>query len=338
MRRNAKRRVLGLMGCLAILLLIISGCVQTTAPAPAGGSAAPNFPTKEVTLVIPVSPGGGFDTAARLLAPHLEKYLPGDHPVVVKNMPGGEWNIGIGAMYTAQPDGHTLAIFNMPGNVVNQIVGTATFDLQQVSWLGTVAEETYVAALSPKSPYKTVDDLKNAPEVKAGVVGLSSTAGLGTLIAAASLGIKLNPIPHDGSTEAVLAAIRGDVDWVQYPLGTLAPYVVDSKELTPFVVYANERLPDLPDVPTIGELGYPQLVDSVALYRTIGTTPGVDPAVKQILEDALWQALNDPDFQAEMRAAKQQPSPGKGDAAARIAQSSLDQFSIHKDLILEHRK
>ena len=96
-------------------------------------AAESHFPSKAITFVVPVSPGGGFDTATRMIVPYLKKYLPGQPNVIVKNAPGGEWNIGIGKIYRAKPDGHTIGILNLPGNAVNQVLGTAKFDLRKIT-------------------------------------------------------------------------------------------------------------------------------------------------------------------------------------------------------------
>ena len=180
----------------------------TSAPAaPTATSAppAPAFPTKDITFIIPVTPGGGFDTNARILAPFLKKYLPGNPNVVAKNVPGGEWRLGIMEMVKAQPDGHTISIFNIPGNVIGPITGRAEYDLNKVAWIGRITDTTYVMALSPKSPYKTLDDLRKATQVKSGVVGLTSSSALAIIFSAEEMGFKTKLINYDGSQDALLA-------------------------------------------------------------------------------------------------------------------------------------
>jgi hypothetical protein len=75
--------------------------------------------------------------------------------------------------------------------------------------------------VSKNSKYQTLEAMQKAPQVTAGVVGLASMAGLGTILAADAMHYTMKPIPHDGSTEAILSAMRGDVDLVQYPMSTL---------------------------------------------------------------------------------------------------------------------
>lgn len=324
---------------LILVLLLAAGCGSTTAGKDTAGTAGKtvDFPTKDITFIVPVSPGGGYDTYSRLLAQYMPKYLPKPVNIIVKNVPGGEWNIGIGEIDRAKPDGYTIGIFNIPGNVVNQIMGT-NYDLNKMTWIGRVTDTVYVGALSPKSKYKSLEDLKKADEVKVGVVGLSSTAGLGSLIALQEMGIKAKYVTHPGSSEAVMAAIRGDVDYVQYPYPTLKKFIVDSQQLNPIVIFYPERHKALPDVPTIKEAGYGQLLDVVKADYLVGGTPGIPPEIAKILRDAFQQAMKDPDVIKKMDEFGQPAHPATDQEAAKIIEDALKIFAKYKDLVAEHQK
>lgn len=111
-----------------IIIGVLFALVFTTFTAETAGAKSA-FPSKTIIYIVPVSPGGGFDTFSRMIIPYLKKYLPGKPNIIIRNAPGGEWNIGITKMYRAKPDGHTIAILNMPANAVNQVLGTARLDL-----------------------------------------------------------------------------------------------------------------------------------------------------------------------------------------------------------------
>lgn len=313
---------------------------EPTKPAAEAKPAAKkvDFPTKEITYIVPVTPGGGFDTMSRIVAPFLQKYLPNNPNVIVKNVSGGEWMIGINEIYNAKPDGYTIGIFNLPGNVVNQLLGVAKYDLTKVTWIGSITEVPYVAAASKKSGFKTLDDLKKAPEVKVASVSLSSSAGLGSLIAAQTMGFKPKFISHPGSSEAILSTLRGDADYAQYPYGSMKKYVVDSKELTPLWIYDKKRASTLPDVPTVVDLGYPGLLDTVAIYYLVGTTPGVPPEIAQILRDAFDKAMADPECVKKLEAAGEEVRPAKAADVEKIVKNSLEQYVKYKDEIAKHIK
>jgi len=76
--------------CVSLLLILTIGVLAF-----GNAEAKSAFPSKTITFVLPVSPGGGFDTVSRMIIPYLQKYLPGKPKIIIKNAPGGEWNIGI---------------------------------------------------------------------------------------------------------------------------------------------------------------------------------------------------------------------------------------------------
>lgn len=297
-----------------------------------------NYPEKDITFIIPTSPGGGYDTYTRTLIPYLQKHLPQQVNILPKNVPGADWALGINQVYNAQPDGYTVGIFNIPGNVVSQLLGKAQYDLTKIKWIGRITDAPYVAAVSPKSPYQTLEQMKAAPEVKSGVVSLSSTAGLGTLIAMQRMGIKPRFVTHDGSQEAVLAAMRGDVDFVQYGYASIKKFVVDSHELNPVWVYAKQRIPDLPNVPTIVELGYPDLLDTVAVHYVVGTTPNTPPEIVKILDDAFAKAVAEPEFVKKMTDLGQTPNTATAEETAKIVSDSIKEFGKYKELLEQYTK
>ncbi len=312
--------------------------VPTAVPQPTATTAptTPPFPTKDVTFIIPVSPGGGFDTNARILAPYLKKYLPGQPNVVVKNVPGGEWRLGIMEAIKSPPDGHTIAIFNVPGNLLGQIAGQAEYDLTKVAWIGRITDTTYVAALSPKSPYKTLDDLRKAPQVKSGVVGLTSSSALAVMFAAQEMNFKAKLINFDGSSDALLAAVRGDVDLAIFPFPTVQKFVVGSTDLTPLMVFSKTRLKELPNVPTVADLGYEKLLSVVSLDYMVGTVPGTPDSLLKIWREAFDKAMNDPDFKKMMTdQLKSAPNPLDGETTAARVKDALTVYAKYKDMVME---
>ena len=295
------------------------------------------FPAKTITFIVPTSPGGGFDTNTRLLAPFLRRYLPDQPNVIVKNVPGGSWRLGVMEMYKSKPDGNTVCIFNIPGNVVDQVTGLAEYDLTKVAWIGNITGTFMVTALSPKSKVRTLEDLRKTPNLKTGVVGLSSTASLSTLIAAEEMGFKVKPINYDGSTEALLSAIRGDTDLVTFNFPSIKRFIIDSKELIPFVVYSKERLKELPDTPTIGEMGYEKLLEVVGLDNMVGAPPGTPGDVMKVWRDAFDKALVDPEYQKMIRnQLKHEPTPLNGDQTAQKINAYFKTYAKYKNLIMQY--
>lgn len=322
-----------LRGLLVVAMVFaVSGCAGNIGGGALQGDEGGEFPSDDITMIIPVSPGGGFDTTTRLLIPYWEEYLPGDANIVPENRSGGEWKVGIDTLMRAEPDGYTMSVFNIPGNVIGPITGQADYDLTSVEWLGQYGQESYIAAVSNESGFSSLEELQQQERVNAGLVGLNSTGGVTSVIAADALGIKIEPITHEGSNEAVLSAVRGDVDYVQYPYSTIGEFI-ESGELMPLWVYADERLEELPDVPTIGELGYSELVEVVTLSRLMGTTPGTPEDRVQILSDAFEQAVKDPDFQKEMQEQDIDPVYLSPEEASEVVSQAIEQMEPYADVI-----
>jgi tripartite-type tricarboxylate transporter receptor subunit TctC len=288
------------------------------------------YPEKNITLVVPVAPGGAFDVTSRIFATYFPKYLPKPTTVVVVNMPGGSWSVGIREVYKAKPDGYTMGIFHPTANVANQITGKADFDLEKISWLGSLSESNPISVVPTKSKYKTFQDLKAAAKIKAAVVGVGIDTD--TLICAKTFGFNITQIPYNGSTEAILSMVRGETDWSQFPYAALKTSIQDSKELTPLWVYAARRLPQLPDVPTIKEMGYESLLSIVTQYRPIGLPPGVPPDTLKVLRDAFEKTLKDPDFIQKLRSANLAGNTASAEEVQKIVKEAIVQFTKFKEL------
>ena len=240
-------------------------------------------------------------------------------------------------MYKSKPDGSTVCIFNIPGNVVDQISGLAQYDLAKVAWIGNITGTFMVTALSPKTKVRTLEDLRKATNLKTGVVGLSSTSSLATLIAAEEMGFKVKPINFDGSTEALLSAIRGDTDLVTFNFPSIKKFIVDSKDLIPFVVYSRVRIKEMPDTPTIIEMGYEKLLEVVGLDNMVGAPPGTPLEVVRIWQAAFDKAIADPEFQKMIRnQLKHDPTSLNGDQTAQKVNGYFKTYAKYKELIMQY--
>ena len=150
----------------------------------------------------------------------------------------------------------------------------------------------------------------------------------------------LDTMPEITDKENVrpMPAIRGDVDWVQYPISTLKKSIVDSQDLIPICVYSKKRLKILPDVPTVVELGYPDLVDVVKMYRPVAGPPELPQDVAELWRDVFWKATNDPEFQQKQIAANATPLPMNSKELEEMVQGAIKLITQYKDLILKYRK
>ncbi|SAI37476.1 putattive exported protein [Bordetella ansorpii] len=226
--------------------------------------AAAAYPDKPIRLIVPYAAGGGTDTAARMIAQKLAPLL--GQPVVVENKPGAATQIGTSYVANAAADGYTLLMgtANLATNSV--LYSTLPYDVRRdltpVAWATDVPVYLLVPASSP------VHDLAGLKQAARQQQGLAfATAGTGSIPHLAGeqfardTGIALRHIPYKGSSEAATALAGGQV---ALSFDNLAPVYaqVQARRLRPIAIAAKARNPDLPDVPTLTELGVPLTASS----------------------------------------------------------------------------
>ena len=258
------------------------------------------FPEKDITFIIPYSPGGGFDRTVRAIAPYMEKYLPKKVNVLPKNVSGAGGRKGIAQLFRAKADGHTIAIFNIPGMAIPPILGEkVNYDLSKVSWMARLARGTYALAVGAKSDIKSFDDLKTLGRpLKITTTGQGSTGFTASVVASTVMKIPHKMLTgYKGSKQFILAAVRGDGDATYTLVTTIRKYhqAGDVRLLASF-----EAKSSFPGVPTVRELGFAEL-EGMGLERLVGGPPGVAADRVAILEQAMLKSMADPEFKAKTK-------------------------------------
>jgi tripartite-type tricarboxylate transporter receptor subunit TctC len=250
---------------------------------------------QEITFVIPYTPGGGFDSYVRALAPALEAELEreygGDVTVVPENMPGAGGNRGSAYVHRADPDGYTIGIFNIPGLNVSLIRGEDIgFDPHEITWLVNLGTDTYAVAVAGNSEVDTIEELCATGEpVKVAQTGPGSTGYITTVIAFQILDCPYQIVSgYEGSSEIIVAVMRGEVDASIRPIGSLTRYV-ETGDLKMIMTLEDE--PSVEGVQAAGEIDQPE-VANLSLERMIGGPPGMPDDLREKLSTALVNAAN----------------------------------------------
>ena len=220
----------------------------------------PAYPLRPVHVVAPVPPGSPPDVVARLLAERLAPAL--GQPVVVDNRPGASGTIGLDLVAKAAADGYTLGILSMPVTIVPNLLPRMPFDVakdlapvRQVVWAGTVL------VVRSESPYRSVEDVVALAKKTPGQLTFASGgAGTPSHIAGEllrqSIGTEIRHVPYKGAPEGVSAVMGGHVTMMFAAAGAVAPHV-SAGRLRALAVPTPMRLAALPDIPTMGEMGFP---------------------------------------------------------------------------------
>ncbi len=265
-------------------------------------AAQDNFPNKPIRIVVPFTAGGPSDIVARLLAPKMMATL--GQPVIVDNRPGAGGVTGVDVAAKAAPDGYTIAIGSAGGVAISPQLdrGTPYDTLRDLAplTLGVLVPEPIVVPAA--TPFRTLQDLITAARAQPGKLNQGST-GSGSLPHLAgellknATGIELTHVPYRGGAPLTTALVQNEVQVGLADLPILLPQI-RAGNLRALAVGSQQRLPWLPDVPTMTELGYPS-VDTNNWHGFVAPAR-VPEAILVILHRALAGALTDPEIARQL--------------------------------------
>ena len=297
------------------VLLLVAASLQ--AGASFAQSAADFFQRSSLHLIVSASAGGGYDTMARLVARSMSQHLPGNPAITVQNMPGAGGVIAVNHLANVAPrDGSTFALVDRGVLTARILYGDDSktqFDSRTFAWLGSVTKEAGVGLFSTRSGFKTLEDAKKG-EPAFGVTGLETDPAMYARLLNSLLGTRFKVIPgYAGETEFFQAVEQGETDGM-FASGWSGPNTVKELEAyrsgraVYFIQMARQRLPELPDTPTILELLSSeqdrQMVDVLLSRLTLGTpfiAPPEVPAERlAILRAAFRATVEDADFKREV--------------------------------------
>ena len=301
---------------------------------------------KTITIVVASTVGGGYDLWARLTARHIVKYIPGHPSIVVQNMPGAGNIIGANYVYgVAKPDGLTLGAVN-PALYFDQLVGRSEvkFDWGKFNWIGSPEKNDVVYYMRADTPFKTIEDLRNAKEPpRCGSSGTGTTGFYIPRLLDEVLGTKHTIVSgYPGGAEIDLAVERGEVHCWSPLVATYfgrEPYISWHKKGFVRVLLQTNRKRDarLGDVPTIYELmdQYKTseagkrltrvILVAATLGRPIAVTPGIPPDRLKLLREAYLKTLKDPELVAETKKQRWDINPLTGEEMEQLSQEVITQ-------------
>ncbi len=321
-----------LLAVLALLLVIV--LVSACAPQ----AAVPDFPTKNITIIVPFKPGGGFDLQARIIAPFIEKYLPKKVSVVIQNVDGAGGRLGASQLAKSKADGYTLGVVGLESVSFMYALGQLEDDPQNWTALGQLSQDALLVAVNAKSGLSTAASMKG----KDFRFGVTSEMLPSAAVIAKSVGANYRPVLFDGSGDAVLAATRGDLDAVVFSWPTMIKGVRDSKgALQSAFVFSKSRLAALSDVPTIEEQGVKPEEGAyavVATSRILVAPAGVDKSIADILATAVSKAEADAEFVAAMKKGEYEIAAAKPDEIKARIKTAVAEFNVIKDMVKSYVK
>ncbi|HEY3656782.1 MAG TPA: tripartite tricarboxylate transporter substrate binding protein [Steroidobacteraceae bacterium] len=262
---------------------------------------AQTWPAKPVKIISPFAPGGSSDTLGRIIAEQLSRKF--NRQFFVENRGGSGGLIGSAALAAAEPDGYTLGITSIGSHVIAPSTNpSAGFDpVRDFTHIAYLGGPPIVIVVHPSLGAKTFAEFRTAAKANQPFVYLSPGPGtLGQLLAelwGQRDGVKLSHVAYKGSGQAINDVIAGHVKMGSITwIGTLG--AMRGKLVTPLAVSSVERMPEFPDVPTLKELGYPELVAST--WFGFAGPAKLPPEIIKDLNEATDQILDLPEVRKRL--------------------------------------
>lgn len=278
---------------------------QTGSDTPAPSEENP-LKGKTITWVVPFSPGGGYDQYARLIAPYLEKYTGAT--VVVQNVTGGGGMVGTNRVFASQDKDLTIGIIGGSNLIFSQAANLdgVQYDVAEFQYLARVSADPSVLVISAKKPYKTIEDLAQASDLKMSVTGVGEDDFYTWSVIFKAFGVEnYNWVTGwEGTSQWLSATAAGEVDGGPLSGGS-AEAPVKNGDVVAVMQVATERDPRFPDTPTALEslpADSPNrdiveaITDALTADRLIATSPNLSSDKVAALREGLNQAMNNPEL------------------------------------------
>jgi tripartite-type tricarboxylate transporter receptor subunit TctC len=267
-----------------------------------GAANAADWPTKPVHVIVAYAAGGANDLLGRVFAEQLTQAL--GQPFLVENRTGGGGLVGTEYVARSQPDGYTLIVSGMPSHVLAPAMNkNAGFDpvrdFTHIAYLGGPPNVFAVHNSSPaKNFHELLDLMRKQP---GGVEYVSPSVGsVGNMVAeyvAAKEHVKLTHVAYRGGGSAIFDLVAGHVKMGSMTLSTMSQHI-KAGTLRALAISSAARVPELPDVPTLIELGYPELV--VRTWYGLSGPAGLPPEIVTRINAVVNKAMELPKVQQQL--------------------------------------
>lgn len=281
------------------LLLIGLSCIVASTVAQAA------YPEKPVTLIVPFAAGGPTDVLARVVGESLGKVL--GQPVIVENTPGAGGTVGNTRASRAQADGYTMLIGNGGTLAVSAtLYKNLNYDvLTDFIPIASIGDAPQIVSARKDFPATGLDEFaaylkQNAAKLNFGAAGVGSGTWLGAQLINVKLGVKVNGVNYRGAGQAVNDVMAGHIDYMVESTTTAVRYV-NSGMVKGVVVLRPQRIKALPDVPSAGESGYPDLLYDI--WNMVLVPKGTPAPIVAQLNESIRKAIQSPEVRAKFEAA-----------------------------------
>jgi tripartite-type tricarboxylate transporter receptor subunit TctC len=295
-----------------------------------GSASADDYPSRPITLVIPLSVGGSTDVIGRLVAEGMRRAL--NQTIVAENTSGAGGTIGVARVVHAKPDGYTMLVGQWGTNIASGAIYNLTFDpLKDLEPVGLIATQPFMIVARKDIPANNLKELiawikANPDKATQGNSGIGSPSHVSGILFQKAINSPIQMIPYRGAGESTQAIVSGQIDVL---LNTPAVSLAQMKagQVKVFAVADNHRVTLAPDVPTTDEAGLPGFY--FTFWHALWVPKGTPKDIIAKLNGALRTALADPDIRQKMVALSQDIYPLEQqtpEALAKLQQQEADKW------------
>ena len=292
-----------------------------------GGANAQSFPSRPVTILVPLAAGGSTDTIGRIIAEGMRPHL--GQPVIVENSPGAGGSTGVIRVARGTPDGYTVQIGQWGTNVASGAVYDLPIDLlKDLEPVGLICTQPFMIVGRKNLPANNLKELiawikDNPGKVTLGNAGIGSPGHVSGVFFQNTIGAKMVFVPYRSAGPASQDMLAGNIDMMMDTAATSGNYVKNGL-LKAFAISANKRSPAMPDVPTVDEAGMPGFY--FYFWHALWVPKGTPPDVIAKLNDALVKARNDPATRKRLADAGQEFFPDSMNAPEGLAKFQKEEI------------
>jgi tripartite-type tricarboxylate transporter receptor subunit TctC len=289
------------------------------AVSPAMGARAHVYPSRAITMIVPLPAGSAFDVTARLIAERMQTFL--GQPVVVDNVTGASGSVGTGRVARAAPDGYTLVFGGLITHVINAATLSLSYDaLEDFAPIAPIAATPLLIVSRKDVPASDLKSfiawLKSNPNsVTQGSGGPGSLTHVAGIFFQRQIGTRFRIVPYRGASAAMNDLVGGRIDFMFDLVPNSLPQL-SADTIKAYAVTADHRLAVASNIPTVDEAGVPGF--HMAAWQAIWAPKGTPLAIIEKLNAAVVDALASPALRARLAELGQQSFPREEQSAEAL--------------------
>ena len=290
---------------------------------------ADDYPSRPITMIVPFAAGGPTDVIGRLLAQNMGQTL--GQNVIVEDVTGAAGTVGVGRVAHAPPDGYTLSLGHWSTHVANGAIYKLPYDLlNDLSPITLLPSNPMLIVARGSIPAKDLKELvswvKDHPNATMGTAGVGSGSHIAGVYFEKLTGAHVQFVPYRGTDPALLDLMAGRID-VMFDQVSEASQKLQDGRIRAFAVTAKTRLPSLPDIPTVDEVGLPGLY--INIWYGLWAPKGTPADIIAKLDKSAVAAMADPAVQkrfAELGLDMPPPDQQTPQALGALQKAEIDKW------------